>query len=64
MGAVAEARILRRVNKLGRFNKQDIQELCPTLRNSSIEGALRKMVSEKEIQREESSKNPCHFRLR
>ena len=33
-------------NKIGRFNKQDIRELCPTLSDSSIEGALRKLVSE------------------
>ena len=31
-------------NKIGRFNKQNIRELCPTLSNSSIEGALRKPV--------------------
>lgn len=30
-------------NKIGRFNKQDIRELCPTLSDSSIEGALRKI---------------------
>ena len=31
--------------KLGRFSKQDIRELCPTLSDSAIEGALRKLVS-------------------
>ncbi|EKC70898.1 hypothetical protein LEA_07545, partial [human gut metagenome] len=25
-------------NRIGRFNKQDIRELCPTLSDSSIEG--------------------------
>ena len=29
------------MNKIGRFNKQDIRELCPTLSISSVEGALR-----------------------
>ena len=32
-------------SKIGRFNKQDIRELCPTLSDSSIEGALRKLVA-------------------
>lgn len=31
--------------KIGRFNKQDIRELCPTLSDSSIEGAFRKLVA-------------------
>ena len=31
-------------NRIGRFNKQDIRELCPTLSDSSIEGALRKLI--------------------
>lgn len=30
------------MNKIGRFTKQDIHELCPSLSISSIEGALRK----------------------
>ena len=33
-------------NKLGRFSKQDIRELCPTLSDSAIEGALRKLVQD------------------
>ena len=33
-------------NKIGRFNKQDIRELCLTLSDSSIEGALRKLVAD------------------
>ena len=28
------------MNKVGRFNKQDMRELCPTLSDSSIEGAF------------------------
>lgn len=38
--------------KLGRFTKQDILELCPSLSISSIEGALRKLIARGEIQRE------------
>ena len=32
-------------NKIGRFTKQDIRELCPSLSVSSVEGALRKLVA-------------------
>ena len=39
-------------SKIGRFNKQDIRELCPTLSDSSIEGALRKLVAAGELKRE------------
>ena len=34
------------MNKLGRFTKQDIRELCPSLSVSAVEGALRKMVED------------------
>lgn len=40
------------LNKIGRFTKRDIRELCPSLSISSIEGALRKMVSMGELRRE------------
>lgn len=51
-------------NKIGRFNKQDIRELCPILSDSSIEGALRKLVASGELQREGKGKNTCYFRLK
>lgn len=51
-------------NKIGHFNKQDIRELCPTLSDSSIEGALRKLVAAGELKKEEGKgKNTCYFRL-
>ena len=50
--------------KVGKFTKQDIRELCPSLSVSSIEGALRKMVSAGEIKREGSGKSTYYFRLR
>ncbi len=50
-------------NKIGRFKKQDIRELCPTISNSSIEGALRKLVEVGELKKEGSGKNTCYFRL-
>ncbi|MBQ3972454.1 MAG: Fic family protein, partial [Selenomonadaceae bacterium] len=40
------------MQKIGRFNKQDIRELCPTLSVSSVEGALRKLVEEGDLKRE------------
>ena len=50
------------MNKIGRFSKQDIRELCPSLSISSIEGALRKMVAEGELKREGNGKNIRYFR--
>ena len=52
------------MNKIGRFSKQDIRELCPSLSISSIEGALRKMVATGEIRREGNGKNIRYFRLK
>lgn len=51
-------------NKIGRFNKQDIRELCPTLSGSSIEGALRKLISDGELKKEGKGKSACYFRLK
>ena len=51
-------------NKIGRFNKQDIRELCPTLSDSSIEGAFRKLTASGELKKEGSGKNTCYFRLK
>lgn len=50
-------------SKVGRFNKQDIRELCPALSDSSIEGALRKLVAAGELKKEGKGKNTCYFRL-
>ena len=52
------------LQKIGRFTKQDIRELCPSLSLSSVEGALRKMVAEGEIKREGSGKNTCYYRIK
>lgn len=50
--------------KIGRFTKQDIRELCPSLSVSSIEGSLRKLVASGELKREGSGKNTCYFRTK
>lgn len=50
-------------HKIGRFTKQDIRELCPSLSISSIEGSLRKMVANGELKREGSGKTTCYIRL-
>ena len=52
------------LNKIGKFNKQDIRELCPSLSVSSIEGALRKMVSSGELKREGSGKSTFYYHLK
>ena len=69
--ALVEAKLpaletVRRVTmeKIGRFTKQDIRELCPSLSVSSIEGALRKLVASGELKREGSGKNICYYRLK
>ena len=50
--------------KIGRFNKQDIRELCPTLSNSSIEKAFRDLISLGEIKKEGKGKNTNYYRLK
>ena len=52
------------VNKIGRFAKQDIRELCPSLSLSSVEGALRKMVESGELKREGAGKSTYYIRLK
>lgn len=51
-------------NKIGKFTKQDIRELCPSLSVSSIEGSLRKLIEAGEIKREGSGKSTCYIRLK
>ena len=51
-------------NKIGRFTKQDIHELCPSLSISSIESALRKLVSSGKLKREGSGKATCYIHLK
>jgi Fic family protein len=51
------------MNKIGRFNKQDIRELCPTLSDSSIEKAFRDLISSGELKKEGQGKSTCYHRL-
>ncbi len=51
-------------NKIGRFTKQDIRELCPSLSVSSVEGALRKLVASGELKREGVGKSTCYYRTK
>lgn len=50
--------------KIGKFTKQDIRELCPALSVSSVEGALRKMVAAGELKREGAGKATFYVRLK
>ena len=52
------------MEKIGRFTKQDIRELCPSISISSIEGALRKLVASGELKREGAGKKNCYYRLK
>ncbi|MDD3049318.1 MAG: Fic family protein [Bacilli bacterium] len=51
-------------NKIGRFTKQDIRELCPSLSVSSVEGSLRKLVKSGELAREGTGKSTYYLRLK
>ena len=51
-------------NKIGRFTKQDIRELCPSLSLSAVEGALRKLVESEELKREGKGKSTCYYRIK
>ena len=50
--------------KIGRFTKQDIKELCPSLSISSIEGSLRKLLELQEITRVGQGKNIYYYRIK
>lgn len=50
--------------KIGRFTKQDIWELCPSLSVSSVESAIRKLVAAGEWKREGSGKNTRYYRIK
>lgn len=52
------------MNKIGRFTKQDIRELCPALSLSSVEGSLRKLVAAGELKREGVGKSTIYYRLK
>ena len=52
------------LNKIRKFTKQDIRELCPALSVSSIEGVLRKLVKAGELKREGSGKGTYYIRLK
>ena len=49
-------------NKIGRFTKRDIRDLCPSLSLSSVEGALRTMVEKGELKREGNGKSTHYYR--
>lgn len=51
------------MKKIGRFTKQDIKELCPSLSISSIEGGLRKLVEEGELKKEGTGRATKYYRV-
>lgn len=50
-------------NKVGRFTKQNIRELCPSLSVSSIESSLRKLVDAGELVRERAGRSTRYYRV-
>lgn len=65
-GKASALEMVRRAVKsqIGRFKKQDIHELCPSLSVSSLEGALRKMVQYGELKREGVGKAIHYVKLK
>ncbi len=50
--------------KIGKFTKQDVMELCPSLSISSIEGSLRKLTEEGKIRKEGVGRATVYIRLK
>ena len=51
-------------HKIGKFTKQDIRELCPSLSVSSIESSLRTLVKDGALMKGGSGKNTFYVRLK
>ncbi|MCD7772106.1 MAG: Fic family protein [Oscillospiraceae bacterium] len=51
------------LQKIGKFTKQDIRELCPSISDSSIERSLRKLVELGELNREGINSGTKYYRL-
>lgn len=51
-------------SKIGKFTKQDIMELCPSLSISSIEGSLRILIQNGDINREGVGRSIHYIRLK
>ncbi|MGN0916477.1 MAG: Fic family protein [Succinivibrio sp.] len=51
-------------NRLGKFTKQNIRELCPSLSVSSIEGSLRKLIELGELKRGGKGKSTYYYHLK
>ncbi len=49
---------------IGKFNKAKIMELCPSLSVSTIESALRKLVAQKEIEKQGIGKSTFYIRIK
>ena len=52
------------LQKIGRFTKQDIRELCPALSVSSVETALRKLTKSGELRKEGIGRSTRYFRTK
>lgn len=51
-------------SRIGKFTKQDIKELCPSLSISTIEKALRELIEFKEIERKGINRATYYIRLK
>ena len=50
------------MQKIGKFTKSDLIELCPSIGKATIENALKKLIEQSEIERHGSGKNTFYTR--
>lgn len=64
LGKIEELKQQDYSGKIGKFSKQDIRDLCPSLSISSVEGSLRTLVNERELMKGGSGKATYYVRLK
>lgn len=50
------------MQRIGKFTKSDLMELCPSIGKATIENALKKLIEQSEIERHGSGKNTFYTR--
>ena len=50
------------MQKIGKFTKSDLMELCPSIGKATIENALKKLTEQGEIERHGNGKNTFYIR--
>ena len=50
------------LQRIGKFTKSDLMELCPSIGKATIENALKKLIEQSEMERHGSGKNTFYTR--